>query len=128
MSLEDYRRLLQQAHGYCLVSLDDLDANADLYSYLEQCAGNDTDPLALLERAAFRKALARSLLTLSTQAQELLSLYYVDEHKMREIGTHMGLSEARVSQLHASAIAGLRAHMLDAEQAQQLLEPRRAQR
>lgn len=128
MPLDDYRRLLQEAHGYHLVSIDDLDANADLHSYLEQCAGNDTDPLALLERAAFRKALARSLLTLSAQAQELLNLYYVDEQKMREIGAHMGLSEARVSQLHASAIAGLRAHMLDDEQAQQLLQPRRAQR
>ncbi len=128
MPLEEYRRLLQQAHGYWLVSLDDLEHSDELHEYLDQCANSDTDPLALLERSAFRKALARSLRALSAQAQELLSLYYVEEHKMREIGERLGLSEARVSQLHASAIASLRAHMLDAEQSQDLLQPRRSKR
>lgn len=128
MPLEEYRRLLQQAHGYWLVSLDDLENSDELHEYLDRCASNDTDPLALLERSIFRKALARSLRALSAQTQELLSMYYVEEHKMRQIGEHLGLSEARVSQLHASAIASLRAHMLDAEQLQELLQPRRATR
>jgi len=128
MALEDYRQLLQQAHGYLLVSLDDLTENADMRGYLEQCAGSDTDPLVLLERAVFRRALATSLRALSAQMQELLNLYYVEEQKMHEIGTRMGLSESRVSQLHASAIAGLRARLLDAEQSQQLLQPRRVPR
>jgi RNA polymerase sigma factor for flagellar operon FliA len=126
--LEEYRHLLQQAHGYRLVSLEDLEENATLHGYLEQCADSDSDPLALLERAGFRKALANSLRTLSKQTQELLNLYYVEEQKMREIGLHMGLSEARVSQLHASAIASLRAHMLDEEQTRELLQPRRTVR
>ena len=47
---------------------------------------------------------------------------------MREIGAQLGLSEARVSQLHASAIAALRARLLDEEQARTLLQPRRAPR
>lgn len=128
MPIDEYRRLLQQAHGYWLVSLDDLEHSDDLAEYLDQCAGNDTDPLALLERSTFRKALAESLRTLSAQVQELLNLYYVEEQKMREIGTQLGLSEARVSQLHASAIAALRARLLDEEQARNLLQPRRAPR
>ncbi|HCX80689.1 MAG: hypothetical protein A3E00_12750 [Curvibacter sp. RIFCSPHIGHO2_12_FULL_63_18] len=128
MPLEDYRQLLQQAHGYWLVSLDDLTENADLRGYLDQCAGSDADPLVMLERSVFRKALANSLATLNGQMQEVLSLYYAEGYKMHEIGTHMGLSESRVSQLHTSAIAGLRAQLLDAEQRQQLLRPRRAQR
>ena len=38
-------------------SLDDLEHSDELHEYLEQCANSDTDPLALLERSAFRKAL-----------------------------------------------------------------------
>lgn len=126
--LEDYRQLLQEAHGYSLVSLDDLADNVDLFGYLDQCAGSDADPLVMLERSVFRKALASSLATLNTQMQEVLNLYYAEGYKMHEIGSHMGLSESRVSQLHASAIAGLRAQLLDAEQRQQLLRPRRMAR
>jgi RNA polymerase sigma factor for flagellar operon FliA len=128
MPQEEYRRLLQQAHGYWLVSIDDLEHSDELHEYLEQCANNDTDPLALLERAIFRKALARSLATLPVQSQELLSLYYVDELKMREIGEILGMSEARVSQLHASAIASLRSRLLDAGQLKKILQPRRTAR
>lgn len=127
MPLEEYRRLLQQAHGYWLVSLDDLEQSDALQEHLEHCANSDTDPLAVLERSIFRKALARSLLALSAQAQELLSLYYVEEHKMREIGVHLGLTEARVSQLHASAIANLRAQLMGAS-APKVLRPRKAVR
>ena len=82
----------------------------------------------MLERAIFRKALARSLATLPVQSQELLSLYYVDELKMREIGEILGMSEARVSQLHASAIASLRSRLLDAGQLKKILQPRRTAR
>lgn len=128
MALEDYRQLLQQAQGYVLVSLDDLADNAGASAYLEQCAGADTDPLALLERSVFRSALAAGLRTLTEQMQQLLNLYYVEEHTMHEVGTRLGLSESRVSQLHASAIAGLRAQLLDAEQSQHLLQPRRVPR
>lgn len=126
--LEDYRQLLQQARGYWLVSLDDLADTVDLRSYLDQCAGSDADPLVMLERSVFRKALANSLATLNTQMQEVLNLYYAEGYKMHEIGSRMGLSESRVSQLHTSAIAGLRAQLLDVEQRQQLLRPRRTPR
>jgi RNA polymerase sigma factor for flagellar operon FliA len=39
----------------------------------------------------------------------MLSLYYRDELTMKEVGSVLGLTESRVSQLHTSAVLRLRA-------------------
>jgi RNA polymerase sigma factor for flagellar operon FliA len=42
-----------------------------------------------------------------------MSLYYYEEMTMREIGLALGVVESRVSQVHASAVAHLRAALRD---------------
>jgi RNA polymerase sigma factor for flagellar operon FliA len=42
-----------------------------------------------------------------------MSLYYYEEMTMREIGLALGVVESRVSQVHASAVAHLRAALKD---------------
>jgi RNA polymerase sigma factor FliA len=54
--------------------------------------------------------------------------YYVDDLKMHQIGEKMHVSEARVSQIHAQAIALLRARMVDGTGVIAALKPRRAAR
>lgn len=128
MPLADYRRLLQQAHGYKLLSLDDLENEADSPDYLVECARSNTDPLVVLERSAFRQGLAQALQLLDGQAQKVLRLYYAEGLRMREIGTRLGVGESRVSQLHAQAIAELRATLQSRDARFSMLKPRRAPR
>lgn len=48
---------------------------------------------------------------LTTKERYILMLYYFDELTMKEMGLILGLSESRVSQIHAKMIAKLRAYL-----------------
>lgn len=126
MPLKTYQRILQDAAGYTLISLDDivaLDPDDQLFA-----DDQHTDPLGVLERAALREALAQALLRLPAQSSAVLRCYYVEDMKMHQIGTQLRVTEARVSQIHAQAIAELRARMLDDTGAMPTLKPRRSAR
>ena len=126
--LASYQHTLQQAHGYFLISLDDLDGWEENSNYLDQCVSSNADPLVVLQRADFQKALAAALAALPAQEKEVVSLYYETERTMRQIGETLALSEGRVSQIHAQAIARLRAAVLGGAEKLPLLAPRRKPR
>jgi RNA polymerase sigma factor for flagellar operon FliA len=128
MPLKDYQRLLQEAQGYQLLSLEDLELDTDVQEYLYECARQHSDPLVVLERSVFRQTLALSLAELTDQEQEVLRLYYGEGYRMHEVGKAMGISESRVSQLHTKAIAELRAAMRSPDEQFTMLKPRRNQR
>ena len=54
--------------------------------------------------------------------------YYEAERNMSEIASRLGLTEGRISQIHAQAIARLRAAVLGGDQRTTLLAPRRKKR
>jgi DNA-directed RNA polymerase specialized sigma24 family protein len=45
----------------------------------------------------------------------VITLYYYEEMTMREIGLALGVVESRVSQMHASAVAHMRAALKDSQ-------------
>ena len=124
MDIAEYQRILQDVDGYVLISLDDLSGEENSDFYLEQCAVSHLDPLIVLERAAFRKTLIQAIEQLPEQKQLVLHLYYEEDLKMHQIGTALGLSEARVSQLHTQTIAQLRAALFVNEPQKSALKPR----
>lgn len=124
VALSQYQRTLQEAHGYTLISLEDLGGSSDNEVFLAQCASRNEDPLAVLQRAALRQALAAAIGTLPKQKQTVLRLYYEEELKMHEVGRILCLSEARVSQLHSHSLAQLRAHLLVGGEGAAVLKPR----
>ena len=125
MPLRTYQRMLQEAADYSLISLDDLVPSEDM-SVAD--LGGDSNPLAVLERAALRQQLAKALDGLSAQSTRVMVHYYVDDLKMHEIGKKMQVSEARISQIHTQAIAQLRAGMVDGSGTIAALKPRRSTR
>lgn len=125
MTLTDYQRLLQNAHDYTLISIDDLGGDDDPDAYLAQCADSQCDPLMALERASLRKALTGAVNMLPRQDQLLLELYYVHGMKMHEVGKILEVSESRVSQIHTQSIAQLRASFASQDNAPELLKPRK---
>jgi len=125
MPLKKYQRMLQEAADYSLISLEDLGPFDDLPI---PSLGGEGNPLAMLERAALRQLLADALGVLSAQSREVMHCYYVEELKMHEIGERLKVSEARVSQIHAQAIALLRARLVDDAGTMPALKQRRAVR
>ena len=126
MSIQAYQRILQEAHGYLLISLEDLsDDSAE--SYLERCIAENADPLAVLERSSLRHTLAQAINRLPEQKKKLLKLYYEKGLKMHEVGAALKVSEARISQLHTQTIAQLRV-VIQEGTLTTLLKPRKKRR
>jgi RNA polymerase sigma factor for flagellar operon FliA len=67
--------------------------------------GSPEEPLLQRER---REALDQALAALPERLREVLRMYYGDAMTLRSIATVLGVSEARVSQLHADAVRKLR--------------------
>ena len=52
-----------------------------------------------------------TLSRLRERERQILNLYYRHELTMKQIADHMGVDESRISQLHSSAMARLKAGM-----------------
>lgn len=75
----------------------------------------DTDtsqqPDQVLQEQELHQTLADAIRSLRDNEQIVLSLYYRDNLNMKEIAQVMGISQPRVSQIHAKAIQKLRVYM-----------------
>ena len=124
MPLADYQRLLQEAHGYTFLSIEDFNDSESPADFLEWCMVTQSNPLAALERKALQRQLLIAISDLSAREDEVMSLRYVDDLTMKNIGERLGLSEGRISQIHTQAIAKLRAAVIAGEERPSLLRPR----
>jgi RNA polymerase sigma factor FliA len=69
-------------------------------------------PEAQVERAQLLEALISSIASLPVRDQLIVSLYYVEELNLKEIGEVLGVSESRVSQLLTAIARKLRSSIL----------------
>ena len=104
VDVEAYRSGL--ADGVTLVSLSATAApdgeGAALVDYVRDT--QVADPLRALAEEERRGVLGGLVDTLPPRERQVLALYYHEELTMREVGTVLGVTESRVSQLHSSAV------------------------
>jgi RNA polymerase sigma factor for flagellar operon FliA len=112
VDMESFHRLLEQTRGTTMISDDEL---GDVISYkqansLWQIYQDDklSDPIAALDLVELRDILAEAIQGLPENERLVVSLYYYEELTMKEIGTVMGYTESRISQLHTKATLRLR--------------------
>ena len=80
--------------------------------------GNDmvpdlSDDLSTLaaDRMVIQDALGAAIESLPERSQQVLALYYYEDLTLREVGTVLELTEARVCQIHKEAVNGMKAFM-----------------
>lgn len=110
MDLEDFFEELREASGFKLLSLEDLKEDGALNREL-LFSSLSVDPIEALGLLELRDKLARALKELPERQKLVLSLYYYEELTMKEIAMVLGVTEGRVSQLHAEALLALRAKL-----------------
>lgn len=103
VSIEEYRNDLEELPRLSFVSLGDNEVGAD--------AG--PGPESQLSRIEAIARVRAALDRLPARDAQLLSLYYVEEFSYAEIGEVLGVSESRICQLHARALARLRVELDD---------------
>jgi len=83
----------------------------------------EENPFSLCQRAEMSGLLEQAMSKLPPRKRQVLDLYYFKGLTMKEVGTRMGVCESRVSQIHSSAVASLKARMREVLASQQKEEP-----
>lgn len=93
-----------ETEAVLFVGLDEL-SSVDEEEFL---ASFETNPAAAYESKETGRILANALDKLPDRERKVIGMYYFDDAKYKEIGAELGVSEPRVSQLHARALGRLR--------------------
>ena len=112
MNTEEFNRLRRDANAVNLVSLDtrysDSDGEKDVREIDIVKDIKSENPVTEAQKRDLKNLLTKGL----TRAERLIIvLYYYEEMTMKEIGATLDLSESRVSQMHSSIVARLKAQM-----------------
>jgi RNA polymerase sigma factor for flagellar operon FliA len=112
MNMEEFTRLQRDANAVSLVSLttkySDGDSEKDIREIDVIKDERSKNPVIEAQKRDLKNLLTKGL----TRAERLIIvLYYYEEMTMKEIGATLDLSESRVSQMHSSIIARLKAQM-----------------
>jgi RNA polymerase sigma factor for flagellar operon FliA len=114
VSLAQYQRMLDEAHGAQLFYLEDMGSEGGDEPYLDRNGPEDADtPMLQLQDERFRLALVAGVEDLPEREKLLMGLYYDEELNFKEIASVLGVSESRVCQLHGQAVSRLRAKLKD---------------
>lgn len=110
VSLDDYFKLLDDIKGISLLPESIHETVCENKESFNLASESD-DLFQQTYRSELRKHMAEGIRTLSEKEQLVLSLYYFEELTMKEIGTVMGYTESRISQIHTKAILKLRTRL-----------------
>lgn len=99
LSIEDI--LQEKKRDYDTLSLMPLSGKPEPY----------LNPIDEIIKSENRSLLAKAIENLPKKERLVISLYYYEELTLKEVGKVLGVSESRVSQIHASAILHLRAKL-----------------
>ena len=113
MALEDFQHLLGELRGLDLRSLlaesPDPQSEEEVVSY--RPGGEDQDPFFLCLYSEIGSHIASALEDLDEKEKQVVTLYYMEELTMKEVGAVLGVGESRVSQIHSAAIIRLRSRL-----------------
>ena len=103
---EAFQALMERVQGATMCSVEDLTergCEAEISSAMRDTS-DTADPCERLEAKEVKALLAEAIDSLPEKERLVLSLYYYEELTMREVGDVLGVTESRVSQLHAKAL------------------------
>lgn len=107
---KDLDQLQQRVRGTSVLSLEERlpsDRGNDI-PLLDTLRGDDSDLGHDVEKREIREELVRGVESLSQQERTVITLYYFEGQTLKDIKAVLGVSESRVSQIHAQAVIHLR--------------------
>ena len=112
LNQEEFGKIRKDAGAVGVVSLSrkwyETDSNKDVREIDVLEDGRQTNPLAAVQRRDLKDLITKGL---SRAERLIVILYYYEEMTMKEIGVTLDLSESRVSQMHSSILARLKAQL-----------------
>ena len=109
ISMEEYYQILKDSNSCRMLSFDDLDTD-DTHS-LGMFEDRQSNVVGEVLDEEFRNHLAQAIAGLPEREKMVMSLYYDTGMNLKEVGTLIGISESRVSQLLSQAQLRLKARI-----------------
>ena len=109
---EEYAKIRKDAGAVGVVSLSrkwfETDSNKDVREIDVLEDGRQANPFKVVQKRDLKDLITKGL---SRAERLIVILYYYEEMTMKEIGVTLDLSESRVSQMHSSILARLKAQL-----------------
>jgi len=102
-TLDTYHKEKDSAHRFETYSMEDIGEEV-----LNIRGDREQQPEVYVEQAQLMAALTEAIDGLSERPKLVMSLYYVEELNLKEIGEVLGVSESRVSQILSETVKKLR--------------------
>lgn len=111
LTIDEFHDLINQVRPVSILSMEEQQgfSNADkrsIFNILEELKLNN--PLNRLNVKKIKEIMTKAIEELPERQRLVLSLYYYEDLNLKEIGQVLRVTESRVSQLHAQAVARLR--------------------
>ena len=109
LTINEFYHLVNQVRPVNVLSIDEVSAfsSVDKKSFLNLLQG-DNDPFSSLNTKSIKKVIKQLIEELPERQRIVLSLYYYEGFNLKKIGAILGVTESRISQLHAQAINRLK--------------------
>lgn len=108
MDVEELNKTIGEVHSAAIFYFEDMLQEIAC----EECSGpRDMMPEQRFQETELKEVIANSIDSLSEKERMIVSLYYFDSLKLKEIALVMGITASRVSQLHSKALIKLQ-HIL----------------
>ncbi|MDH5300349.1 MAG: RNA polymerase sigma factor FliA [Gammaproteobacteria bacterium] len=111
ISLDDYYKILQDSSSARMFAFEELGVDEEALE--NSIAARINGPLDDMQDERFRARLIEAIASLPEREKMVVTLYYDSELNLREIGSVVGVSESRISQLLSQAMIRLRARLKD---------------
>jgi RNA polymerase sigma factor for flagellar operon FliA len=110
VDLDDYLIMLKDFGSLSVLSIEDISevSGMDREGIIRYVVEEGASPEARAEMRELEGLLGREIDRLPEKQKLVLSLYYYEDMNMKEIAEVLGITEARISQIHSQAVLSLR--------------------
>ena len=110
LTAKELDHLLQRVRGTSVLSLEEFLPNEKGYEIplVDTLKDDEHDVTSEVEQREVRTSLVDAVESLPPQERTVIALYYFEGQTLKEIKSALGVSESRVSQIHAQAVIHLR--------------------
>ncbi|HVN25570.1 MAG TPA: FliA/WhiG family RNA polymerase sigma factor [Syntrophorhabdales bacterium] len=113
VDLDDYLIMLKDFGSLSILSIEDISevSGMDRDGIIRYVMEEGASPEKCAEMRELESMLGREIDRLPEKQRLVLSLYYYEDMNMKEIAEVLGITEARISQIHSQAVLSLRTYL-----------------
>ena len=109
-----WREMMLEAATFGPVSADTRAAEEGELPAPQYAASPETQPEHICSQVEMQQQLEHAMKKLRDNQRAVLTMYYMQDMTMKEIGRHLGVNESRVSQIHSDALRKMQAALSEA--------------